>query len=104
MPSLFDAIRSQTTAKDRKSLLALQRFVRLGPKKYSYLEIGSHLGGVFSRISSIPCAIVSIPLINGRLISPIIGARLYHYRENSTDGCSRFSARDRPGRQGDLFR
>lgn len=42
---LFEAIPSQTSQKDRRSLLAIQRATarRFGP--YAYLEIGSHLGG-----------------------------------------------------------
>lgn len=42
---LFDAIPSQTSESDRRSLLAVQRATgrRLG--QFAYLEIGSHLGG-----------------------------------------------------------
>jgi len=42
---LFDAIPSQTSTQDRRSLLAVQRSTarRFGP--FAYLEIGSHLGG-----------------------------------------------------------
>jgi hypothetical protein len=43
--SLFDAIGSQTSPDDRRSMLAIHAAVsaRLGP--FTYLEIGSHLGG-----------------------------------------------------------
>ena len=42
---VFDGVPSQTTADDRHSLLAVQRAVALHFGVYSYLEIGSHLGG-----------------------------------------------------------
>ena len=43
--SLFESIASQTSSGDRRSLLALQRTVARSRGSYSYLEIGSHLGG-----------------------------------------------------------
>jgi len=43
--SVFKAIPSQTDNKDKKSLLAIQRATAKKYKKYTYLEIGSHLGG-----------------------------------------------------------
>ncbi len=43
--SLFEAIDSQTSAADRKSLLGVQRATARRKKEYTYLEIGSHLGG-----------------------------------------------------------
>jgi hypothetical protein len=43
--SLFKAIRSQTELGDRASLLALQSACGERHGRYSYLEIGSHLGG-----------------------------------------------------------
>jgi hypothetical protein len=42
---LFDAIPSQTSAADRRSLLAVQRATARRFGRYAYLEIGSHLGG-----------------------------------------------------------
>jgi hypothetical protein len=42
--SLFDAVPSQSYPEDRKSLLLLQRCLRRAGN-YTYLEIGSHLGG-----------------------------------------------------------
>jgi hypothetical protein len=41
---LLDPVESQTTAGDRKALLAVQRGLRTA-RTYRYLEIGSHLGG-----------------------------------------------------------
>jgi hypothetical protein len=43
--SLFHAIGSQSTEGDRVSWLALQAAVRREKSPYTYLEIGSHLGG-----------------------------------------------------------
>lgn len=43
--SLFDAIESQSTTWDRRSLLACQAAVARRFGSYVYLEIGSHLGG-----------------------------------------------------------
>jgi hypothetical protein len=43
-PDLFAAIPTQTSPEDRRSFLILQRAVRRGGP-YSYLEIGSHVGG-----------------------------------------------------------
>ncbi|MEO6221807.1 MAG: class I SAM-dependent methyltransferase, partial [Vicinamibacterales bacterium] len=43
--SLFEAIPSESTPWDRRSLLACQHAVRMRWSPYVYLEIGSHLGG-----------------------------------------------------------
>jgi Methyltransferase domain len=43
--SLFDTVRSQTSERDRVSLLALHNACREVHGEFAYLEIGSHLGG-----------------------------------------------------------
>lgn len=43
--SVFDHIHSQTTTGDKRALLALQSATARHVGEYSYLEIGSHLGG-----------------------------------------------------------
>jgi hypothetical protein len=43
--TLFAAIPSESTPRDRRSLLACQAAVRRRRSPYAYLEIGSHLGG-----------------------------------------------------------
>jgi Methyltransferase domain len=43
--TLFDPISSQTTANDRRSLLAVQLALRSLVSRYGYLEVGSYLGG-----------------------------------------------------------
>lgn len=42
---LFDTIETQTGANDRRALLACQAGIRDPRGEYTYLEIGSHLGG-----------------------------------------------------------
>lgn len=42
---LFTNVSSQTSVEDRRSLLAVQRAVAKAHPQYTYLEIGSHLGG-----------------------------------------------------------
>ena len=42
---LFDGVASQTSERDRRSLLAVQRAIARRFSRYVYLEIGSHLGG-----------------------------------------------------------
>jgi hypothetical protein len=42
---LFDAVPSQTSTGDRRSLLAIQRVTAQKHGAFNYLEIGSHLGG-----------------------------------------------------------
>lgn len=43
--TLFDHVFSDTSASDRRALLAAQRAVARAHGEYVYLEIGSHLGG-----------------------------------------------------------
>jgi hypothetical protein len=43
--SLFDTVRSQTSDRDRVSLLAVHSSAREVHGEFTYLEIGSHLGG-----------------------------------------------------------
>ncbi|MBN1531194.1 MAG: class I SAM-dependent methyltransferase [Spirochaetes bacterium] len=43
--TLYDKILSETADVERRSLLAIQRTIAADQGEYSYLEIGSHLGG-----------------------------------------------------------
>jgi hypothetical protein len=52
---LFDHIDSQTTAKDRVALLCLQKAARRNRRSYTYLEVGSHLGGSIQPHLVDPC-------------------------------------------------
>jgi hypothetical protein len=47
--ALFDFVESQTTRDDRKSFLALQNAIA-ARGEFSYLEIGSHLGGTLQTV------------------------------------------------------
>jgi hypothetical protein len=83
--SLFDAIPSQTTAKCQKSLLALQRFVRLGPKTYSYLEIGSYLGGSIQPHLLDPLCDYIYSIDKRPTHQPDNRGKVYRYPDNSTE-------------------
>lgn len=43
--AIFEAIPSQTSTADKRSLLAIHRTTAQKHNEFSYLEIGSHLGG-----------------------------------------------------------
>jgi Methyltransferase domain len=81
--SLFDAVPSQTYPEDRKSLLLIQRCVRRSGS-YTYLEIGSHLGGTLQpHLLDGQCALIySIDKRPLEQADEAIGT--YHYPENST--------------------
>lgn len=51
---LFDHIESQTSEDDRKSLLAVHSSVAARTDPFSYLEIGSHLGGTLQVVIADP--------------------------------------------------
>jgi AcrR family transcriptional regulator len=83
--SLF-SIESQTSENDRRSLLRLQDLVasNAAEGEYSYLEVGSHLGGsILPHLLDRRCrAIVSI---DPRPASqPDERGQIYHYEENSS--------------------
>lgn len=82
--SLFDAIPSQSTPNDRRSLLALQAAVRERSPSFAYLEIGSHLGGTIQPyLLDARCARVFS--IDSRPASqPDERGPSYAYPENST--------------------
>ena len=83
--SLFDAIPSQTTEKCQKSLLALHRFVRLGPKRYSYLEIGSYLGGSIQPHLLDPLCDHIYSIDKRPTHQPDNRGKVYRYPANSTE-------------------
>src|SRR5262245_43878359 len=83
-PDFFRHIESQSTERDRRSLLALQLSFRRQSKPFVYLEIGSHLGG------SLQCLVVDprcrrIISIDPRpLNQPDERGQRYHFPGNST--------------------
>jgi hypothetical protein len=85
--SVFDHIESQTSAGDRRSLLALRELAAAdGP--FAYLEIGSHLGGSLQPfvIDDRCTSIVSIdPRPQSQPDNRLPEGRHYHYDGNSTE-------------------
>ncbi len=83
--SLFDAISSQSVKGDRIAWLKLQRAVRQHFGDYTYLEIGSHLGGsIQNHILDPRCRhIISIDKRPPR--QPDDRGQFYEYENNSTE-------------------
>jgi hypothetical protein len=54
--SLLDEIESQTSADDKRSLLALHVACRRVHREFRWLEIGSHLGGSLQALVRDPAA------------------------------------------------
>jgi len=82
--SVFDQIQGQTTDDDRRSLLSLQQAVRELRPGYSYLEIGSYLGGSLQpHLLDPECArIVSVD--KRPLVQPDARGYDWVYQNNST--------------------
>jgi predicted O-methyltransferase YrrM len=85
--SLFEAVPSQTTIRDRRSLLAVQRAVAARHNSYVYLEIGSHLGGSLqTHLPDDRCTrIYSIDPRPLQQADDRAANHIAHYRENSTE-------------------
>lgn len=82
--SLFEAILSETTDEDRRSLLQLQRLIRRsGP--YVYLEIGSHLGGTIQPHYVDPFCKMIISIDKRPLRMPDERGIKFKYPDNSTN-------------------
>jgi hypothetical protein len=60
--SLFDAVESQTTTNDRRSLLALHAGIAESRRFFTYLEIGSYLGGTLQPFVADPRCIQIISI------------------------------------------
>jgi hypothetical protein len=89
-------IRSQSSAADQTSMLLLQKLVRTQYPGYTYLEVGSHIGGsLLPHLLDSACAsVVSVdPRPTGQ---PDERGRRYEYNENTTA-----RMRDRLGRVAD---
>lgn len=83
--SLYGAIASESTAWDRRALLACQAAVRARQWPYVYLEIGSHLGGSLQpHILDPACAIAHSIDPRPRVQPDARGAR-FAYPGNSTE-------------------
>ncbi len=78
------AIESQTSDRDRKSLLLAQSLIRSYCGKHNYLEIGSHLGGTLLPYLKDPRCLQVHSVDPRPLIQPDERGRSYEYVENST--------------------
>ena len=85
--SLFNKIPSQTTDRDKRSLLACQLAVRMLRPTYTYLEIGSYLGGSLQPFCSMTNAVASTPSITAA--GSAESGDHYEYRNNSTEAHAR---------------
>jgi hypothetical protein len=81
--SLFETVPTQSSAGDRQSWLAVQRSVR-DPSGYTYLEIGSHLGGSIQQHLVDPWCRRIISIDKRPLEQPDIYYGVYKYEGNST--------------------
>ena len=83
--ALFEAIPSQTSADDRRSLLAIHAATAARRSTFAYLEIGSHLGGSIQPylLDDRCTAIMSIDKRPAR--QPDMRGKEYEYAGNSTE-------------------
>jgi len=84
---LFAHVESQTYDGDRKSLLAIHNAVAARTPRFSYLEIGSHLGGTLQAVLADPrCArVVSIDSRPQWQPDDRPGFTQFEYPDNSTE-------------------
>jgi Methyltransferase domain len=82
--SLFDGVPTQSSKGDREAWLAVQRSVRL-PSGYSYLEIGSHLGGSIQQHLLDPLCRTIFSIDKRPLSQPDDRGQVFQYEGNSTD-------------------
>lgn len=81
--TLLDAIASQSCRGDRRAWLAVQRAVRQ-PRGYTYLEIGSHLGGSLQQHVQDPLCHAMVSIDKRPASQPDERGKLFHYEGNST--------------------
>jgi len=82
--TLFDPIPSQTSPEDRRDLLAIIDHVR-ERRDYTYLEIGSHLGGTLQLPYADPRCVALISIDKRPEAQPDNRGRKCHYDSNSTE-------------------
>jgi hypothetical protein len=81
--SLFGGVPTQSSDADRRSWLAVQRSVR-NPSGYTYLEIGSHLGGSLQQHLIDPWCRQIISIDKRPASQPDDRGKSFHYPDNST--------------------
>lgn len=82
--SLFDAIRSQSTVGDKRSWLALEAATRNAKGTYTYLEIGSYLGGSIQPHLLDPRCRRIFSIDKRPLEQPDDRGQIFGYRDSST--------------------
>lgn len=82
--SIYSPVPAQLTEWDKKSLLAIQKAVRDRGRPYSYLEIGSHLGGSLQPYVVDPLCERVFSIDRRPLRQPDERGRDYYYDGNST--------------------
>ena len=82
--SLFEYVRSQSRERDRQTLLALHQACAEHYGSFSYLEIGSHLGGSLQVLIRDPRCL-SITSIDPRPLTVTDARGTAEYRGNSTE-------------------
>ena len=82
---IFTLAASQTSKRDRQSLLRLQRFIRTRDPAYRYLEIGSHLGGSLLPHLADPRCAAAFSIDPRPASQPDARGRSFDYPANSTE-------------------
>lgn len=80
---LFDAIETQSSVGDRRAWLAVQRAMRT-PAGYTYLEVGSHLGGSIQQHLPDPRCRGIVSIDKRSQSQPDERGPVFHYDDNST--------------------
>ncbi|MCE9622179.1 MAG: class I SAM-dependent methyltransferase [Actinomycetia bacterium] len=80
----FAAIESQTTMNDRRSLIAVRNSVRRAVGEYTYLEIGSHLGGSLQPFVLDPSCKLMWSIDKRPAVMPDARGSRFEYADNST--------------------
>jgi hypothetical protein len=81
--TLFEEVHSQSSEGDRRAWLAVQRSVRL-PAGYTYLEIGSHLGGSIQQHLVDPLCRKIVSIDRRPPSQPDDSKKIDRYADNST--------------------
>lgn len=81
---VYDPVLTELFREDRLSILALQHALRAKRREYSYLEIGSHLGGSLQPFLRDPACRAAYSIDPRPLSQPDARGVSFHYPENST--------------------
>lgn len=83
--TLFDHLESETSEEDQRSLLALQAALAAELGRFSYLEIGSHLGGSLQTFVADPRCVGVTSIDSRPPAQPDDRGRTFEYPDNSTE-------------------